>query len=1302
MDHLSAFSTNPPEKLLLTERGAITIGIDVHDADGDAVTVTAVSSTPGIQIFIPSGNRQARMNFVRDDGSPIGPVLVEIFETRGGMAAERFIDLATNQFNTDGSAIAGADPFFNDVFVHRIANLPDFIIQAGAFFGGTEVEHFRNSNLPNFADEFELQQELSFAGPGVLAMANTGQPVSNASQFFLTDGPTPHLNGNHMIFGQVISGQEVITEIAGFEVIDADNPIPSLRDLRPVNPPRITSVDIVSNNQDATITLKSTGGFVGTAQVTLVLEDTTNSVTQKTIALTVLGIDQADVSIRPGTSVSVTPTAIGDAGENQIIVVSQASSDPQLTFDSNTNRLDIDIPAGTQSQFKPVDLVTVQLDHPIVSATHTMFAIVQEYDEPPVTNRLRTSPLGAARSVVTKGDFLYVANVARGIEIFDITATPQFVGGFDSIGNSRNIAVHSYTNPNRDVAFVADDTGGVLILDVSNPANVSEITRMPVDSADPEAVPASAFDVLIEDAGNAVFLYVAADTAGLVAYNATNPENIGAALDSLSLVSGTVPLEFRKLAMKDDRILATLANSANLVSIDISKPINFGGSSFTATQLTTVAWGIHAAGDLLYLTEFSTGSRLSIFNITTASAPIAVGALDLGSTPWQVVANTDFAVVGHFDGGFSIVDVSNPATPETRHFLSAPAPGGRPLIRGTDFYLPVGNDGVVIVDGHQLTEPEITVLQDDVVLESGAVDAQAFPAATEGATGPTLSFTVENVGAVPLTPAQVTDTLSITQQVPDSLASGQETTFTVALKTDTVGTLTGQISIDSNDADESPFAINVTGVVTGTSSIAGQVWSDNNGDGINSNGEAGMPDITVFLDTSDNGQFDAGVDPATMTDSTGHYVFSDLASGIYTVRQLGPDTHIRTFPSPTDSHTIATAVGEAVVDVDFGNQPLPSTIRGRTWADTDGDGILEAGEAGLAGMVVYIDTNSNAVLNAGEPRRVTTLDNADTGDDESGCFAFVDVEAGSHQIRHVLPPGLTPSFPVAAAFYAIDLAPNVVLNDVDFGFAGTPSAISGMVWEDTDENNMRETDEPLVDDVVLTLHRNDDDPAFNPDDDDEIGTISPTAGSFSIAPVAAGDYWLVIDQVELSRIGYETLSGMYEIPVDVAANTDTPANIRLKALPSQSDSLALASGWNFVSLPFEPVDPAPTAVFTVPDGGSGRLVAVGSVWSYNRDTDPNQLSPANALVGLRGYWVFAMNPETVPITGSAVSTNTRCLLPDWNAVGPETTISAPAGSHLTSPFWGWSDGRFFATSNLRRTKGYLVKSDSSDCIDLGD
>ena len=119
-----------------------------------------------------------------------GDIVVELYADRAPLTVENFVNLAR----------AG---FYDGTTFHRV--IGGFMAQGGDPTGtGTGGPGYQ------FGDEFH--PTLRHDSPGILSMANAGAGT-NGSQFFITHGPTPHLDNRHSVFGKVTEGMDVVMSL---------------------------------------------------------------------------------------------------------------------------------------------------------------------------------------------------------------------------------------------------------------------------------------------------------------------------------------------------------------------------------------------------------------------------------------------------------------------------------------------------------------------------------------------------------------------------------------------------------------------------------------------------------------------------------------------------------------------------------------------------------------------------------------------------------------------------------------------------------------------------------------------------------------------------------------------------------------------------------------------------------------------------------------------------------------------------------------------------------------------------------
>ncbi len=125
-----------------------------------------------------------------------GDIRVALFPAEVPLTVANFVNLAQRGY-------------YDGLKFHRV--IANFMVQ-----GGDPTGTGRGGPGYDFADEFS--PSLRHDTPGTLSMANAG-PGTNGSQFFITHGPTPHLDNAHSVFGKVSSGQDVVDAIAQGDVL---------------------------------------------------------------------------------------------------------------------------------------------------------------------------------------------------------------------------------------------------------------------------------------------------------------------------------------------------------------------------------------------------------------------------------------------------------------------------------------------------------------------------------------------------------------------------------------------------------------------------------------------------------------------------------------------------------------------------------------------------------------------------------------------------------------------------------------------------------------------------------------------------------------------------------------------------------------------------------------------------------------------------------------------------------------------------------------------------------------------------
>ncbi len=178
------------------------------------------TSFPSVKDLVP-GDGELRAIFRTN----MGEFTARLLEDLAPNTVASFVGLATGRGEwvdpTSGSP--GSGGYYDGDIFHRV--IANFVIQGGDRTG-------TGRGGPGYTFDDECSPAAKHTGKGILSMANAGirgGRGSNGSQFFVTLGPTPHLDGKHTVFGSVIAGMEVVDKIGSTRTAAGDRPIQEVR-----------------------------------------------------------------------------------------------------------------------------------------------------------------------------------------------------------------------------------------------------------------------------------------------------------------------------------------------------------------------------------------------------------------------------------------------------------------------------------------------------------------------------------------------------------------------------------------------------------------------------------------------------------------------------------------------------------------------------------------------------------------------------------------------------------------------------------------------------------------------------------------------------------------------------------------------------------------------------------------------------------------------------------------------------------------------------------------------------------------
>ncbi len=560
-------------------------------------------------------------------------------------------------------------------------------------------------------------------------------------------------------------------------------------------------------------------------------------------------------------------------------------------------------------------------------------------------------------------------------------------------------------------------------------------------------------------------------------------------------------------------------------------------------------------------------------------------------------------------------------------------------------YLDANNDGVK--DATEVSIAGVSIS----LLDVNGVEVRSTVTAADG------SYRFDNIAA---------GTYTVVETQPIAYGDGIDTPGTNGASTPandkfSVTLAPGQTSTSNNFGERT----------TGT--VSGRIYRDLNNDGVLDPVEGSISGVTVTL--RDGGGNIVGT---TTTDASGSYRFDQVPAGSYTVTETQPiefidgvetpGTNGSTIPGSTnDVIAVTIAAGQSSANNNFGERP-PATISGSVYVDANTNGSRDSSEDPIAGTTVQLRDSANNVIKTA----IT---------DASGAYLFENVAPGTYTVTEVQPtthldgaesPGTNgASIPASTNdTFSVTVGAGESSTGNNFGeriAPVVPASVSGVVYEDANNNGIQDSGEAIIGGVTITLK------------DSGGNTVATTTsdsstGAWSFANLVPGQYSVVESQPATHNDGKDTAGNLSAtavsdtISVTLSAGSSSTGNLfGERPIPPTIGSISgrveddedASSTTSAGDLPIAGV------LITLVDAGGNTVATTttdaSGAWSFSgialgsyqvRETQPTAYNTVNETAGV-GATIAATNVFVVTITGGTPNSTGNV----FREVGP---IAAPA------------------------------------------